>query len=178
MVRIPIFNNETDEVKEETSDDVETETTETENDELTALENELAETKTLLLQLAADFENYKRQAARRETETRDRAERRFAEDLLPILDNFERAVDASKNSTDVTSLRVGVEFILQMFQQALSNHGVVPIEAKGQAFDPLKHEAIAQVESEEAPGTVVAEAQRGYTYKDQVMRAAMVTVAS
>lgn len=177
-MRISILNNdknedmENEELNETVSEDGENE------DSISPLEAELAETKAQLLQLAADFENYKRQAARRESETRDRTVRSVVEDLLPVLDNFERAVDAAKNATDVESLRVGVEFILQMFQEALRNNGVQPIEAKGQSFDPLHHEAIEEIESDEAPGTIVEEAQRGYVYKGHVLRASRVKVAA
>jgi molecular chaperone GrpE len=140
-------------------------------------QDELAQTKSQLLHLAADFENYKRQAARRETETRERAVRGVLEDLLPVLDNFERAVLAAKNSTDVQSLKVGIEFILQQFEEAIKNQGAEPIEARGQSFDPTRHEALEQIESEEKAGTIVDEVQRGYTYKDRVLRPSRVRVA-
>lgn len=177
-MRIPILNNEkkedmeNEELNETVSDGSETQEATSE------LEAELAETKAQILQLAADFENYKRQAARRESEIRDRTVRNVVEDLLPVLDNFERAVDAAKNATDVESLRVGIGFILQMFQEALRNNGILPIEAKGQSFDPLHHEAIEEIESDQAPGTVVEEAQRGYVYKGHVLRASRVKVAA
>lgn len=140
-------------------------------------EDELTKTKSQLLQLAADFENYKRQAARRESETRDRAVRGVLEDLLPVLDNFERAVSAAGSTSDVQSLRVGVEFILQQFQEALKNHGAEPIEAKGKKFDPARHDAIEEVESEEAAGTIIDDVQRGYNYKGHILRPSRVRVA-
>ncbi len=130
------------------------------------------------LQLAADFENFKRQAARRESETRERATRGVIEDLLPVLDNFERALDAAKNARDVESVRVGVEFIAQQLRDALKTHGVEPIQAQGQPFDPLHHEALEEVSNSEHPeGTVVEEAQRGYSFKGQVLRPSLVRVA-
>jgi molecular chaperone GrpE len=174
MVRIPISDNEeTEEVLDEA---VETEEAAPSREE--ELETELAQAKAALVQLAADFENYKRQAVRRETEARDRAVRRVVEDLLPVLDNFQRAVEAGRASSDVESLRIGVEFILQMFEEALRNQGVTPIEAVGQTFDPLHHEALAEVESDQPSGTVVEEAQRGYSYKGHVLRASRVKVAA
>ncbi len=176
-MRISILNNEkTEGIENEASNGAEE--AEVSQDAASELEAELAETKAALVQLAADFENYKRQATRRESETRDRAVRSVVEDLLPVLDNFERAVDAAKNATDMESLRVGIGFILQMFHEALRNNGVTPIEAQGQSFDPLQHEAIEQIESEAAPGTVVEEAQRGYAYKGHVLRASRVKVAA
>jgi molecular chaperone GrpE len=173
-MRIPILNNEKNEDME--TEELNEETTESADEN--PLEAELAETKAQLVQLAADFENYKRQATRRESEARDRAVRSVVEDLLPVLDNFERAVQAAESASDMESLRVGIGFILQMFQEALRNNGVTPIEAKGQSFDPLHHEAIAEVESDKAPGTVVEEAQRGYVYKGHVLRASRVKVAA
>jgi molecular chaperone GrpE len=139
--------------------------------------DELAQAKSQLLHLAADFENYKKQATRRETEARERAVRGVLEDLLPVLDNFERAVLAAQNSTDLNSVKVGIEFILQQFEQAMKDHGVEPIASKGQSFDPAKHEAIEQVESEQQPGTIVDDVQRGYIYKGKVLRPSRVRVA-
>jgi molecular chaperone GrpE len=140
-------------------------------------EDELTQAKNQLVQLAADFENYKRQASRREQETRERAVRSVVEDLLPVIDNFERAIQAAQSTSDVQSLKVGVEFILQQFQEALKSHGVEPLEAKGQSFDPKKHDAIEEVESTEKPGTVVADVQRGYAYKGNIIRPSRVRVA-
>lgn len=139
--------------------------------------DELAQAKEQLLRLAADFENFKRQAARRETETRERAVRSVIEDFLPVLDNFERAVSAAGNTSDVQSLKVGVEFILQQFKEALKSHGVEEIESEGQSFDPSRHEAIEEIESEHGPGTVVHDVQRGYVYKGNVLRPSRVRVA-
>lgn len=174
-MRISILNNEKKEDME--NEELIEETAENAAEE-NPLKAELNEAKAQLVQMAADFENYKRQVARRESEARDRAVRGVVEDLLPVLDNFERAVQAAENASDMESLRVGIGFILQMFQEALRNNGVTAIEAKGQSFDPLHHEAIEEVESSEAPGTVVEEAQRGYVYKGHVLRASRVKVAA
>jgi len=140
-------------------------------------EDELSQAKNQLVQLTADFENYKRQAQRREQETRERAVRSVVEDLLPVLDNFERAVQAAQSTSDVQSLKVGVEFILQQFQESLKSHGVEPMEVKGQTFDPKKHDAIEEVESSEKPGTIVEDVQRGYVYKGNIIRPSRVRVA-
>lgn len=140
--------------------------------------DELTEAKNRLLQLAADFENYKRQSVRREQEVRERAARNIIEDLLPVLDNFERAAQAANTATDVNSLRIGVQFILQQLQETLKTHGVEPIEAAGQAFDPLHHEALEEIDSDEhESGLVVDDVQRGYIYKGQVLRPSHVRVA-
>ena len=131
-----------------------------------------------LLRVIADFENYKRQAARREAEARERAIKGVLEDLLPVLDNFERALEAARNARDVESVRVGVEFIAQQLRDTLKNHGVEPIQAHGHKFDPLHHEALEQVSDSGHPeGTVLEEAQRGYSFKGQVLRPSRVRVA-
>lgn len=139
--------------------------------------DELSETRDQLRQVAADFENFKRQAGRREIEARERAVRGVIEDFLPVLDNFERAVLAAKGTTDIQSLRMGVEFILQQFEEALKNHGVEPIAAQGKSFDPKQHEALEEVESQEKPGTIVDDVQKGYSFKGQILRPSRVRVA-
>jgi molecular chaperone GrpE len=175
MVEIPIKNGDEDNQEE-------VEGTESEEqqapDELETTRAELDETKDRLLRLAADFENYKRQAARRESESKERAVKNVLTDLLPVLDNFERAVHASSSSQDIQNLKIGVEFILQQLHEVLRSHGVEPIEAAGQKFDPQFHEAQEEVSSEEhESGTILDETQRGYRYKDQVLRPTIVKVA-
>jgi len=182
MVNIPINDqgepdNAAEEVEKEESGDASDAVQS--SDELTTAQAELAEAKEQLLRLAADFENYKRLAVRREAETKERAVKSVLSDLLPVLDNFERAVHASSSTQDVQNLRVGVEFILQQLHEVLRGHGVELIEATGKPFDPQQHEAVEQVPSEEhESGTVIDEAQRGYSYRGQVLRPSLVKVAS
>jgi molecular chaperone GrpE len=139
---------------------------------------QLEQTKAQLLHLAADFDNYKKLAARREAEVRERAARGVLEDFLPVLDNFERAVESTRNARDVEAVRVGVEYILKQFQEVLAAHGIEAIPAQGEPFDPLRHDALERVASSEHPaGTVVAETQRGYTHRGEVLRPSRVQVA-
>lgn len=147
------------------------------SENIPGIETELSDAKTQLLHLAADFENYKRQTLRREQETRERAVRGVIEELLPVLDNFERAVGAAETTSDVQSLKIGVEYILQQFQEAIKNSGALPIDALGKPFDPAQHDAIEEIESEAASGTVVDDVQRGYLFKDKVLRPSRVRVA-
>lgn len=131
-----------------------------------------------VLQMAADFENFRRASVRREAEARERAARRVIEDLLPVFDNFDRAIQAAGSARDVETMRVGLEFIGQQMQATLSEIGVQPIESKGQMFDPAQHEAIEEVPGSGQPaGTVLEELSRGYTLNGTVMRAARVKVA-
>lgn len=188
MVNIPIDDqHESDQEvaanEEVNASEVEAANSETGEDEavdaLASAQAETAQAKEQLLRLAADFENYKRQAARREVETKERAVKNVLGDLLPVLDNFERAVHASSSTQDVQNLRIGVEFILQQLHEVLRGHGVEPIEAAGKPFNPQEHEAVEQVpSSEHAAGTVIDEAQRGYRFNGQVLRASLVKVAS
>ena len=130
------------------------------------------------LRAVAELENFKRQSARREQEARERASRNVIEDLLPVLDNFERALEAARTARDVEGVRMGIEFIAQQLRDALKGHGVESIESLGQKFDPLKHDALEEVVGSEQPeGTILSEAQRGYTYKGQVLRPSRVRVA-
>ncbi len=177
-----MFRNQNVKDNEEIVDDVEVNDEETVADETSEapseLEAELEKTKAQLLQVSADFENFKRAALRRETETRERAVKRTFEDLLPVFDNFDRAVQATTNAKDVETLRIGMTFIAQQLDEALKSQGITIVQSKGQMFDPNQHEAIEEIEgSEEPAGTILEEASRGYLYRDQVLRPARVKVA-
>ena len=131
-----------------------------------------------VLQMAADFENFKRSAARRETEARERSARRLIEDLLPVFDNFDRAIQASGSARDVETMRVGLEFIGQQMQATLGEIGIQAIDSSGQMFDPTQHDAIEEVAGSGQPaGTVLEELSRGYVFNGTVLRAARVKVA-
>lgn len=142
-------------------------------------ERELRETKERLLRLAADFENFrKRQERERQDHTRF-ANERLLRDLLPVVDNLERAWESARRSGDAPAITAGLELILQEFQRALQRAGAEAIEALGKPFDPALHEALQQVESETVePGSVATEILRGYTLNGRVLRPALVAVAT
>lgn len=150
--------------------------------ELSGAEAELqklkAERDSLLDRLAraqAEFENARRRAAKEQQDFRDFASVEVIKSLLPVIDSFERALKAKSESGD---FRSGVELIYKQFQDVLAKLGVRPIEAKGQQFDPHVHEAIEMVETPDTPDhQVIEEWQRGYKYKDRLLRPAMVRVA-
>jgi molecular chaperone GrpE len=126
----------------------------------------------------ADLENLKRRAARERTETIKFANEQVLRDLLPVVDNLERAVEHARAGGNGQPLVEGVTLVLKEFLAVLERHGVTRIEAKGAAFDPAAHEAMAQVESaEHAPNSVVEEHQRGYRLSERLLRPALVTVA-
>jgi len=139
---------------------------------------EATEAQDRYLRTLAEFENYRRRVAReREDWTRQAQERLLAE-LLPALDNFDRALQAPPSPGADPAFRTGVELIHRDFLNALERVGVRPFVTVGQPFDPTRHEAVGRVErGDVADQTVVAEVQRGYLYQERVLRPARVVVA-
>jgi molecular chaperone GrpE len=137
-----------------------------------------AERDSLLDRLAraqAEFENARRRAGKEQQEYREYALSDALKILLPVVDSLERAV---KVKSDGNELREGVELIHKQLQAALARLSVQPIAAEGQPFDPRYHEAIEMVETNEVPDhQVIEELQRGYRFKDRLLRPAMVKVA-
>jgi molecular chaperone GrpE len=150
--------------------------------ETSASESELqklkAERDSLLDRLAraqAEFENARRRATREQQEYRDYAVADAIKSLLPAMDSLERALQVK---SDAAELRGGVELIYKQLLAALAKLSVHPIVSKGEAFDPRYHEAIEMVETSDAPDhQVIEELQRGYKFKDRLLRPAMVKVA-
>jgi len=137
-----------------------------------------AERDSLLDRLAraqAEFENARRRAAKEQLDFRDFAMADAVKSLLPVVDNFERALQSKSEPAD---FRAGIDLIYKQLRDVLTKLGVHPIEAKGQQFDPHVHEAIEMVEtSDAADHEVLEEWQRGYKFKDRLLRPAMVKVA-
>jgi molecular chaperone GrpE len=135
-----------------------------------------------LARLQAEFDNARKRAVREQQEFREFAAADVIRNFLPILDSFERALKAgsgdSNSDSNSKDFRNGVELIYRQFQDALQKIGVQPIPALGQAFDPRVHEAVEMVDTTEvADHQVFDELQRGYKYKDRLLRPAMVRVA-
>ncbi len=126
----------------------------------------------------ADLDNFRRISRMKEEEIRAYGLYRFLEKLLPVLDNTERAVVAACEDESVPeSYLQGLFMIRKQMQQLLEQEGVVEIEALGEQFDPHYHDAVMQTESGEGePGSVVEEFEKGYLYKDRVLRHAKVMV--
>jgi len=128
-----------------------------------------------LARLQAEFDNARKRAVREQQDFREYAAADIIRNFLPILDSFERALKAGGDAGD---FRSGVELIYRQFQDALQKSGVQPIAAVGQVFDPRVHEAIEMVDTSEVPDHhVLEELQRGYKYKERLLRPAMVRVA-
>jgi molecular chaperone GrpE len=131
------------------------------------------------LRSQADFDNYRKRTLKEKEELVQYASMKLVGELLPVLDNFERAIASSKENKDFDALAKGVDMIFRQFEQVLAREGLKPIEAVGRPFDPEFHQAIMQVESEDhEEGTVVEEVQKGYMLKDKVLRPAMVKVST
>ena len=129
-----------------------------------------------LARLQAEFDNARKRAARDQQEFREFAAADVIKGLLPALDSFERALKASAGET--SEFRNGVELIYRQILDALQKAGVQPIASVGQPFDPRVHEAIEMVDTNEVPDHyVIDEMQRGYKFKDRLLRPAMVRVA-
>jgi molecular chaperone GrpE len=144
----------------------------------TELQKLKAERDALLDRLAraqAEFENARRRAAKEQQDFRDFATADAIKSLLPVMDSFERALRVRSDGGD---FRSGVELIYKQLQDALAKLGVRAVPAKGEPFDPHYHEAIEMVETSKAPDhEVLEELQRGYKFKDRLLRPAMVKVA-
>jgi molecular chaperone GrpE len=126
----------------------------------------------------AELENFKKRATREKDDAVRFANESLVRDLLPVIDNLERAVAHAQGGGNGKPLVEGVEMVLKGLLDVLAKHGVAQISAVGQPFDPEKHEAMAQVESENhAPNTVIEEHHKGYLLKDRLLRPALVTVA-
>ena len=130
------------------------------------------------LRLAAEFDNYKRRAQRDQSDGIRFANEKIFKDLLPIIDNLDRAIKCGSEQAANGGLIEGVELTYKQFLETLTKFGVRQISSVGEIFDPAMHQAVAQVESENAkPNTVVEEFQKGYFLHERILRPAMVTVA-
>jgi molecular chaperone GrpE len=130
-----------------------------------------------LVRRQADFENYRKRIERERHHESRRGASSLAEDLLPVLDAFERAL-AAHDDPAYEDYRKGFQLIYRQLMDALVKHGLQRIETRGKAFDPHFHHAIERVESADHPdGTVLEEFQAGYLFHDKVLRPAMVRVA-
>jgi len=131
------------------------------------------------LRLAAEFDNYKRLAQRDQRDQIRFGNEQLLKELLPVVDNLERAIKASRNGGSPDVLIQGVELTLKQLTGALTRFHVKPVETIGQPFDPATHQAVTSVASEKIPEQhVVDEFQRGYCLHDRILRPAMVSVST
>lgn len=132
-----------------------------------------------LLRTLADMENLRRRVRKEQEDLAKYASLKVIENLLPALDNFERALAADKETLTVDTLLQGVSMVYRQMVQVFEQEGLRVIEAQGTPFDPHKHQAVMQAEDPNyESGIVVEELQKGYQFKDRVVRPAMVKVNS
>ncbi len=143
-----------------------------------ALEKEKKDNWDRYLRSAADLENLRKRQKREVDDTKFETRGKVLKEMLPVVDNLERAIEhAAAASEDKHPIVEGVQLVLRQFVTAFERLDVHPVDAMGQPFDPNMHEAISQMESDLAPGTVVQVLQRGYKSGDRLLRPTLVVVA-
>jgi len=147
-------------------------------DEVLSLREEVAQYKDAALRAQAELENARKRLGRELIEERKYANIHLLRDLLPVLDNMERAIEAASKLPEGTSLLEGFRLVAQQFRTILAQYHCLPIEAAGQRFDPNFHEAVLQQPSgEHEPGQVMLVTQQGFQLHDRVVRPSQVVVA-
>jgi molecular chaperone GrpE len=142
------------------------------------LEAELSEAQERVLRSAADAENFKKRLQREKEEQTRYANESLMRELLPVIDNLERALEHSEAGADQGGLVEGLTMTLKGFLDTLTRFGCTQVEAAGKPFDPNFHEAVSQEESaDHEPNTVLVELQKGYMLKERLLRPAMVLVS-
>lgn len=146
--------------------------------ELEKLKNEVLEQQQRALRAQADFDNFRRRTLKEKEELAKYASSKLITELLPVVDNFERALAATEDTPEFESFSKGVSMIFRQLETVLGAEGLTAMNSVGQPFNPEFHQAIMQVESDEyEEGIVVEEVQKGYMLKDKVLRPAMVKVS-
>ncbi|MGD9022829.1 MAG: nucleotide exchange factor GrpE [Deltaproteobacteria bacterium] len=149
-------------------------------DQLKAAQTAAEENRERLLRVTAEFENYKKRMEREMNDFRKFANESLIKEILPIVDNLERAVETPNNEAEdaFNGLKEGVQMTLKGLLDCLEHYGVVPMESLNRPFDPNFHQAVMQEESEaHSDNTVVQELQKGYLIRDRLLRPAMVVVS-
>ncbi len=167
------------EINDVVSDDTEDAEVAAMFDKLQDTEKKLEEKSKDYLFLMADFDNYRKRTLKEKAEIVKNASERILKELLPIVDDFERGLEATKTDTDGQSVRQGFELIYNKLVKLLENNGVKPIDSTGKDFDADFHDAIARIPApnEETKGKVIDTTTKGYTLNDKVLRHAKVVVA-
>ena len=178
-----IPENEVETQAEQESDRADTESVDVETEELSeveGLQEQVAMAKDAALRAQADAINAQRRAELDVEKARKFALERFANDLLPVVDNLERALEASAGSDaeGVAAVVEGVELTLKSLVDVLAKNGVTPVDPHGEPFDPQVAQAMSMIENPDVePNTVIAVMQKGYLLKDRLLRPAMVMVS-
>lgn len=143
-----------------------------------ALEQELTQLRELVIRQRAEFDNFRKRTQREKEQVREAAAETLFGKLLPVLDNLERALASTASANDVKSLHDGVTMIMTQLQRAMETEGLQRVDALHQPFDPTRHDALATEERSDVPDNHVCEVLLpGYSYKERLLRPAMVKVA-
>ena len=150
----------------------------TEESLLGQMQNDVDRFKDLALRTQADFENFRKRAAREKEDAAKYANAAFLERLLPILDSFELGLNAARTGAKGSPILAGMEMVAKQLDDFLLSVGVEPVQAEGQPFDPNLHEAVAQEESADVPeGIIVRQLRKGFKLRDRLLRPATVMVS-
>ncbi|WP_245803549.1 nucleotide exchange factor GrpE [Daejeonella lutea] len=173
-----------DSLAEETVDQTDTENTDDTKEgalsEEEKLKAEVAEWQNKHLRLYAEFDNFKRRTSKERLELLQIAGKDVIVDLLPVLDDFERAQKSMETATDIDAVKEGVKLVHQKLKSTLSNKGLKEMDAKGKEFDADVHEGITNIPapSDDLKGKVIDELEKGYYLNDKVIRFAKVIIGS
>ena len=150
----------------------------TEETDLEAVQTDLDRFRDLALRTQADFDNFRKRAAREREDAIRYANATLVEQLIPILDNFELGLEASRSDAGSSAILSGMDMVLKQLQDFLASNGVETVDALGKPFDHNLHEAVAQEESAEVEeGHVVRQLRKGYRLRDRLIRPANVIVS-
>jgi molecular chaperone GrpE len=164
---------------EENQETIKAQSEQTELEEkIESLEKQIEEYKDKLLRKAAEFENYKRRSENDQLNMINYSGENLIIKLLPVIDDFERSLQHMENAKDIDSIRDGIKLVYDKFMKILGDQGVKKIEAVGEPFDVNYHEAVMQRKDDSVPAhTVLDELEKGYLYKDRVIRHTKVIVS-
>jgi molecular chaperone GrpE len=142
------------------------------------MQQQIDESRDKYLRLFAEFDNYKKRNAKEKMELFATAGKEIIKDILPIMDDMERAIAASENSTDIDAVIEGLKLISDKLSKTMERKGVKPIISKGEIFDTELHEAITEIPAptEEMKGRIIDEVEKGYTLNDKIIRYSKVVV--
>ena len=174
-----IVNREEELMAETATETVEAEANEeAEVNETDKLHIEITELKDKYLRLYADFENFRRRTAKEKIETISFANGELIKSLLPVVDDFERAMVSIENAGNIDAIKEGIVLVSNKFQKTLEAKGLKPMVSKGEVFDAELHESITQfaAPSDDLKGKVIEEIEKGYLLNDKVIRYAKVVV--
>ncbi len=147
-------------------------------EELNNVLEEVKDYKDKYLRVLAEMDNQRKRVIREKEELERYANERLILSILPVVDNFERAINTDENTNNVQEILDGVKLIFKQLKDVLGKEGVKPFESVGQKFDPYKHEALLAIESEEhEPSIILEEIEKGYLLGDKVIRPTKVTVS-